>query len=76
MRARATTFATRIVVVGLMAKATAGLLASAPCSQGPPSSPWSPRSRRHLQRRLPRALAAGEPPVAVRRRHRLGRHAV
>ena len=31
---------------------------------------------RHLQRRLPRALAAGEQPVALRRRHRLGGHAV
>ena len=31
---------------------------------------------RHLQRRLPGALAAGEPPRAVRRRRRLGGHAL
>ena len=31
---------------------------------------------RHLQRRLPGPLAAGEPPRALRRRRRLGGHAV
>ena len=31
---------------------------------------------RHLQRRLPRALAAGEPARALRRRRRLGGHAL
>ena len=55
-----------------------------------PTRPRRPRDRRRhyhraalphaghgdVQRRLPRALAVGEPPRAVRRRRRLGRHPV